>query len=226
MIHSECASHSSLVSPQAVMPWPPRITPIASGFARLDRRDVQAELEARAPPRHPDHPAAEASAVSSSPSAAVAIAMPAVGVQVVDVRRIHQAVHRGVDRRRRAALAVQRSSRTRRPSRPRAPPPGRRSTRARSRSRRSTARPAAVSVPRSPPEPFTHSSSTGSPVDRVGLRALRGGVAAGVVRVPRVRARAGSSRAISSGRPSGRLVIRLPIPACVPPTRSASIFSW
>ena len=31
MISSERASHSSLVSPQAVMPWPPRITPIAPG---------------------------------------------------------------------------------------------------------------------------------------------------------------------------------------------------
>ena len=35
---------------------------------------------------------------------------------------------------------------------------------ARSRSRRRTARFAALSVPRSPPEPLTHSSSTGSPV--------------------------------------------------------------
>src|SRR5688500_3521941 len=32
------------------------------------------------------------------------------------------------------------------------------------RSRRSTARPDSFSVPRSPPEPLTHSSSTGSPV--------------------------------------------------------------
>ena len=32
------------------------------------------------------------------------------------------------------------------------------------RSSRSTARPAGVSVPRSPPDPFTHTSSTGSPV--------------------------------------------------------------
>src|SRR6266513_4701791 len=35
---------------------------------------------------------------------------------------------------------------------------------ARSRSSRSTASPAGVSVPRSPPEPFTHISSTSSPV--------------------------------------------------------------
>jgi hypothetical protein len=32
---------------------------------------------------------------------------PGVGVQVVDVGGVHQAVHRGVDRRRRPALAVQ-----------------------------------------------------------------------------------------------------------------------
>ena len=35
MISSEFASHTSLVSPHAVMPWPPRITPIASGRAAL-----------------------------------------------------------------------------------------------------------------------------------------------------------------------------------------------
>ena len=33
MISRLLASTSSLVAPQAVMPWPPRITPMASGFA-------------------------------------------------------------------------------------------------------------------------------------------------------------------------------------------------
>ena len=42
--------------------------------------------------------------------------------------------------------------------------PGYTSTSARSRSNRSTANPAGVKVPRSPPDPFTHNSSTGSPV--------------------------------------------------------------
>ena len=37
MISSEFASHASLVSPQAVMPWPPRMTPIACGIGLLAR---------------------------------------------------------------------------------------------------------------------------------------------------------------------------------------------
>ena len=66
-------------SPQAVMPWPPRITPIASGFA--------ARIAAMSSPswkpgrrhgtqatRSPKH-----SAVSAGPSAAAANAMPASG---------------------------------------------------------------------------------------------------------------------------------------------------
>ena len=45
--------------------------------------------------------------VSSSPSAAVATAIPESGCKWSTCARIDQAVHRGVDRRRRAALAVQ-----------------------------------------------------------------------------------------------------------------------
>ncbi len=56
------------------------------------------------------------------------------------------------------------SSRTRRPSRPRARRRDRRRRARAARSRRSTASPSGVSVPRSPPEPFTHSSSTGRSV--------------------------------------------------------------
>ena len=79
MISSERASHSSLVSPQAVMPCPPRMTPMASGWSRLiaamsrpswnpgRRHGTQAT-------RSPKH-----SAVRASPSAAVANAMPASG---------------------------------------------------------------------------------------------------------------------------------------------------
>ena len=33
MISSERASHSPLVAPQAVMPWPPSTQPMACGFA-------------------------------------------------------------------------------------------------------------------------------------------------------------------------------------------------
>ena len=59
MIHSELASASSDVSPQAVMPWPPRMQPTACGLLLLDRGDVEAELEAGTAPRHPDHLVAE-----------------------------------------------------------------------------------------------------------------------------------------------------------------------
>ena len=107
MIHSEFASASSLVAPHAVMPCPPRITPTACGLVVVDRGDVEAELEAGAAPRHPDDLVAED--VLGEP---LAVGRgrdrdAAVGVQVVDVRGRDQAVHRGVDRRRRAALAVQ-----------------------------------------------------------------------------------------------------------------------
>ena len=105
MISSERASHSSLVSPQAVMPCPPRITPIASGFAALIaamsrpswKPGRRQGTQATRPPKH--------SAVSFSPSAAVAKRDARVRVQVIDVRGLDQAVHGGVDGRRGAALA-------------------------------------------------------------------------------------------------------------------------
>ena len=89
------------------MPWPPRITPIACGFASLHRGDVQAELEAGPPPRHPHHPVAEALLGQRLAVGRGGQRDARVGVQVVDVRGVDQAVHRGVDRRRGAALAVQ-----------------------------------------------------------------------------------------------------------------------
>ncbi len=79
MIHSELASASSLVSPQAVIPWPPRTQPTASGFARL--------ISAMSSPswnpgrRHGTHTtlSPKTCLVSASPSAAVAIAIPESG---------------------------------------------------------------------------------------------------------------------------------------------------
>ena len=79
MMSSELASHSAEVSPQAVMPWPPRMQPIACGLARLisamsrpswkpGRR--QGTQTTRSP---------KISFVSASPSADVAIAMPESG---------------------------------------------------------------------------------------------------------------------------------------------------
>ena len=79
MIHSELASASSLVSPQAVMPCPPRMQPIAAGFASL----IAAMSRPSWNPgrRHGTHATLSPKIVpvSSSPSAAVAIAIPESG---------------------------------------------------------------------------------------------------------------------------------------------------
>ena len=107
MIHRELASHSSLdVAPR-------RDAVTAEDAAHrvrvllLDLGDVEAELESRPTPGDPHHLVAvdrrgELLAVRSGGDRDAG-----VRVQVVDVRCVHQPVHRGVDRRSRAALAVQ-----------------------------------------------------------------------------------------------------------------------
>ena len=79
MIHSELASASSDVSPQAVMPCPPRIVPIACGFCFL----ISAMSSPSWKPgrRQGTHTTLSPKMVevSASPSAAVAIAMPESG---------------------------------------------------------------------------------------------------------------------------------------------------
>ena len=164
IIQSEFDSASSLVAPHAVMPCPPRITPIASGWAPLDRRDVESELEPGPSPRHPQHAVAEALLGQLLPVGGGRDRDPGVGVEVVDVGGVDEAVHRGVDRRRRAALAVQAVVERGDHLVLALDARGRRRRAQRRRSSRRTARPASVSVPRSPPEPLTHSSSTGRPV--------------------------------------------------------------
>ena len=89
------------------MPCPPRMHADGLRVRRLDRGDVQAELEAGAPPRHPHHPVAEALLGQLLPVGRGGQRDPGVRVQVVHVRGVDQPVHRGVDRRRGAALAVQ-----------------------------------------------------------------------------------------------------------------------
>ena len=107
MIHSEFFSHFSLVSPHAVMPWPPRMQPIACGFCSL----IAAMSRPSWKPgrRH-------GTQTTLSPKISCGQRLPVgggrdrdagVGVQVVDVRGVDEPVHRGVDRRRGAALAVQ-----------------------------------------------------------------------------------------------------------------------
>ena len=73
----------------------------------LDRGDVQAELEAGSAPRHPDDLVAEDLLGQRLTVGGGRDRDAGVGVQVVDVRGVDEPVHGGVDRRRGAALAVQ-----------------------------------------------------------------------------------------------------------------------
>ncbi len=79
MISSELASHAALVSPHAVMPWPPRMTPMACGWVR--RTSAMSRPSWKPGRRHGTHTtrSPKHSLVSASPSAAVARAMPASG---------------------------------------------------------------------------------------------------------------------------------------------------
>jgi hypothetical protein len=163
MISSEFASACSDVSPQAVIPCPPKITPMACGLsaliAAMSRPSWKpGRRQGTHATRSPKH-----SSVSFSPSAAVASAMPESGCRwstweastspciAVSI----DGAAPPVPCRQKSNAATISSSRS---------TPGYTSTRERSRSSRNTARFFAVNVPRSPPDPFTHNRSTGSPV--------------------------------------------------------------
>ena len=75
--------------------------------ALLDLGDVESELEARPEPRHPDDLVAEDLLGQGLPVDGGGDRDAGVGVKVVDVRSVDEAVHRGVDRWRGAALSVQ-----------------------------------------------------------------------------------------------------------------------
>ena len=79
MIQSEFFSDSALVSPHAVMPWPPRMQPTACGLSAL----IAAMSRPSWKPgrRHGTQTtwSPKISLVSASPSAAVAMAMPESG---------------------------------------------------------------------------------------------------------------------------------------------------
>jgi hypothetical protein len=81
--------------------------PDDAGVGQLDGGHVQAELESWPAPRHPHHPVAEALLGQRLPVGGGSQRDASVGVEMVDVGRVDQAVHSRVDRRRRAALAVQ-----------------------------------------------------------------------------------------------------------------------
>ena len=190
-------------------------------------------------PRHPDHPVAEALAGQRLAVGGGGQRDAGVGVQVVDVRarRPGRAWRCRSTARRRPGRAG--SSRTRRPSRPRARRRGRRRPARAAGPAAARPGPASVSVPRSPPEPLTHSSSTGCAGDRVGLacpwrRCCRrrswccaGRRRAGCSEQARRRVRhVGPRGCVTLVRASRRSTsVQAPQPACWPPTRSAAIRS-
>ncbi len=73
----------------------------------LDLGDVQAELETGPPPGHPHHPVAEDLLGERLAVGGGGQRDAGIGMQVIDVGGVDQAVHRGVDGWRRAAATVQ-----------------------------------------------------------------------------------------------------------------------
>ncbi len=189
----------------------------------LDRGDVLAELPAGATPGNPDHflaerPRGERFAVRGRREGDAG-----VGMQVVDVRGIHQSVHGGVDRGGSTALAVE-GIVERGDHLVFALDPGiDLAQRAQAvESQHGEARlgqGAEVTTRALHPEQFD-----GFAGDRVGLCALCGRVAARVVGDPRVGAEAVAARDQFCGGGVGH--VHAPHPACWPPTRSAAIFAW
>ena len=107
MISSEFASHASLgVAPRrdAV---PAEDHSDRLGMHSLDCGDIDAELKAGPPPRDPRDAVAEALLRERFAVGGGGERDAGVGMQVIDMRGVDQAVHRGVDRGRRAATAVQ-----------------------------------------------------------------------------------------------------------------------
>jgi hypothetical protein len=198
------------------------------GVRRLDRGDVQPELEARAAPGNPHHPVTEALLGERLAVSCCSQRDPAVGVQVVDVWRLHQRVHGRVDARCRSAPPVQAVVEG-----------GDHLVLALDTGVDVDQRAQPVEAQHGQPALLQGAEVTAGPLDpqqldrlggdRVLGDALRRGVAAGVVGVARVRA-----QSVGPGDQVGDdLVSKRPPgcrhhahPACVPPTRSASMRSW
>jgi hypothetical protein len=229
MIQRLLASASSLVSPHAVMPWPPRMQPMASGFAAL--MAAMSRPSWKPGRRH----GRQSLAVGGRRDRYAGI-----GVQVIDVRGVDEAVHRRVDRRGGSAFAMQRVVEGRDhlvfAIQPRVDVhEGAEAVKAQHREARffEGAEVAAGAL-----DPHQLDILAGNRVDRSPLGA---GVAAGVVRVAGVGAESirsgdqfsGSGVRAHSRSPWGSLYALkkggqsayAPQLACVPPTRSALIFS-
>ena len=164
MMSSEFASQASEVPPQAVIPCPPSTAPIASGWSFAIAAMIEAELEAGSSPRDPRDAIPE-----TLPGQPLAVGGgrerdPGIRMEVVDVGGVDEAVHRRIDRRRRApatmeavvergdhlVLALDARVDVDEGAQPVQPKHGETT--------------ASVSVPRSPPEPLTHRRSMGRPV--------------------------------------------------------------
>ncbi len=238
MISSDRASASSLVSPHAVMPCPPRTQPMACGLAALIAAMSRPSWKPGRRHGHPRDGVAEDLAGERLAVGGGGDRDAGVGVQVVHVRRVDQAVHGRVDRRRRAALAVQAvvergdhlvlAVDARVHVDQRAQP-----VQAQHGQVRRLERPQ-VAAGALDPQQLDRLAG-----DRVGLGALGGGVArrrswccAGPRPSRLERAmrswppRSACVLALVVGRASScRSSVQAPHPACVPPTRSATIFS-
>ena len=107
MIHNEFAlSLLRRVAPRGdPVPAQDAADRLRVGF--LDLGDVQSQLESRPPPRHPGHLVAEDLPGQLLPVRRRRDRDPRVRMQMIDMRRIHQPVHRRVDARRRPTLAMQ-----------------------------------------------------------------------------------------------------------------------
>ena len=88
-------------------PVPAEDRPDRLGMRPADLGHVQAQLEPRPPPADPRDPVAEAAAGQLLAIGRGRERDPGIRVEVVDVVGLDQAVHRGVDRRRRPATPVE-----------------------------------------------------------------------------------------------------------------------
>ena len=191
-----------------------------------DGRDVQAQLEAGPSPVDPRDPVAEAAPGERLTVGGRRQRDPRVRVEVVDVAGLDQPVHRGVDRRRGAAPAVEAEveggdhlvlaldARVDVDERAQAVEAQDGET--------GLGQGAEVAPGALDPQELDRRAG-----DRVDGRALGGRVAAGVVGVARVGPQAvrpldeRRDRLVRTGRRGGRA--HAPQPACCPPTRSATI---
>ena len=106
MISSDRASHSSEVSAPCGDAVAAEDAPDRLRVSRLDRGDVEAEFEAGATPRHPRHAISEDGARQGLAVGCGGDRDARVGVEVINVRGVDEAVHGRVDRRRGAADAM------------------------------------------------------------------------------------------------------------------------